>query len=184
MFRKAIMLCLAVFLVGMSIGGYAKEKKSAVDLLAYRDEVNGFTISYPQDWEQMPRQYWEGTKVLIAFNSPYPHKLSLIVVRTRAYSPLSLEDYYEQEKKMEKDKALAMFGKFSIISEEEFTVDNMPAKGLTFSSLTPGGRSAKYMRVFIRKGQTIWGIGLAGEPDSFDEFRSTFDTMISSFSLR
>jgi len=166
-----------------------KEETSTANLLTYNDETNGFTISYPQHWEEIPRQYWEGmqtneTEILIAFWSQHPPHLNFMVSREGLSSSMILEDYYEQKKNDKEKVALELLGSFSIISEEKFTMGNMPAKGFTYSTLTPNGRPTKGMHVYMVKGQTAWGIGFGGEPSSFDASMSTFNTIISSFSLK
>jgi len=165
-----------------------KEETSTANLLTYNDESNGFTISYPQHWEEIPRQYWEGMQteegeIVTAFWSPYPHKLNFIVWKEELSSPMSLQNYYGGKKEKVKERAL-MLNNYAFISAEDLAIDSIPAKKDIFTHSTPSGRPAKSMHVYMVKNQTAWAISFSGEPASFDEFKSTIDAIISSLSLQ
>ena len=165
-----------------------KEETSTANLLTYNDETNGFTISYPQHWEEIPRQYWEGMQteegeMVTAFWSSYPHKLNFIVWKEELSSPMSLQNYYEVKKEKVKERAL-MLNNYAFISAEDLAIDGIPAKKHIFTHSTPSGRPAKSMHVYMVKNQTAWAITFSGEPASFDDFKSTFEAIISSLSLQ
>ncbi len=165
-----------------------KEETSTANLLTYNDETNGFAISYPQHWEEIPRQHWEGMQteegeIITAFWSPYPHKLNFIVWKEELSSSMNLQNYYEGKEERVKERAL-MLNNYIFISAEDISIDGIPAKKDIFTHSTPGGRPAKSMHVYMVKNQTAWSISFSGEPASFDEFKSTIDAIIPSFSLK
>ena len=164
------------------------QKGKATDLLTYIDESNGFSISYPRDWEEMPREIWKGVQteegeILIAFWSPYPHKLNFIVWKEELSYPMNIQNYYEVKKEKVKERAL-MLNNYAFISAEDLAIDGIPAKKDIFTHSTPSGRPSKSMYVYMVKNQTAWVISFSGEPASFDDFKSTFDAIISSLSLQ
>jgi hypothetical protein len=157
-------------------------------LLTYIDESTGFSISYPRDWGEVPRELWKGMQteegeILITFWSPYPHKLNFIVWKEELSYPMDLQNYYEVKKEKVKERAL-MLNNYAFISEEDLAIDDMPAIKHIFTHSTPDGRPAKSMHVYLVKNQTAWVISFSGEPTSLDAFKSTFDAIISSFSLQ
>lgn len=156
--------------------------------LIYIDKSNGFSIHYPRDWDEIPRQYWESMQteegeIITAFWSSSPHKLNFIVWKEELSSSMSLKNYYEGKKEKVKERAL-MLNNYAFISAEDLAIEGIPAKKDIFTHSTPDGRPAKSMYVYMVKNQTAWVISFSGEPASFDEFKSTIDAIISSFSLQ
>ncbi len=161
-------------------------KGQTTDLVPYIDKSNGFSISHPRDWEEVPRELWKGmqteeVKILIAFWSPDPYKLNFIVWKEELSYPMNLQNYYEVKREKVKERALKY--NYAFISAEELAINGTPAIKHIFFYSTPDGLLVKEMVVYIVKDQTAWIIGFSGEPTSFDEFNSTFEAIISSFSL-
>lgn len=161
------------------------QKGKAADLQTYIDGSNEFSISRPRDWEELPKELWKGMQTdegetLIAFWSP-SHKLNFIVFKEELSHPMNLQNYYEVKREKVKERALKY--NYGFISAEELAINGIPAIKDIFFYSTPNGLLVKDTVVYIVKDQTAWIIGFSGEPTSFDEFNSTFEAIISSFSL-
>jgi hypothetical protein len=95
--------------------------------------------------------------------------------------PMSLQYYYEVKKV--KERAL-MHNNYAFILAEDLVIDDIPATKDIFTHSTPEGCPAKSMYLYLVKNQTGWVISFSGEPTSLDALKSTFDAIISSFSLQ
>lgn len=76
--KLVILALLALLVSAMACGGGGGEKTNTptststptprAEYLTYTDEANGFSISYPEDWDTMPQESLEAA--LIRFEDP------------------------------------------------------------------------------------------------------------------
>jgi len=94
-------------------------------LLTYADEVNGFSISYPRDWESLPKEL-RGEDTIAGFCTPQgtaENRVAIFLVDkyTLPYEQ-SLQAGYEELKLAAKQEDGYIF-----ISKDDLTISGVPA---------------------------------------------------------
>ena len=143
-------------------------------LTRYTDELNGFSIAYPQSWNRIANPIGEYT--LIGFmpqlcTTYYPN---ITVSHIRLYGNttfnLSLSD----------DPSC---NTFDIVSQEESLLDYMPAQKYIYTARC-GNLPLKAVQYDLLHSDSLWTVTLAGPSDSFNELGPIFDAVASSFFIR
>jgi hypothetical protein len=101
----------------------------------------------------------------------------MVIVAEMDASGLSLQTFYEASK-----IGLEAFGDYDILSEEEITIDGMPAKQMIYTVVI-GGATSQMLQCVLVKGDTGWLITFSCEPECWDTMESTFNAMLNSFEL-
>ena len=172
-FAAFILLLPAVCGCAPAVEPVAVVPTSLPALTTYTDELNGFSISYPQSWTKMPGQDNEHT--LIRFISPL--------------SPASCPQITVSNETMQSDSSpvsspaiAASFSRPDIISREESTLDYMPAEKTVYSALCDN-LPVTVIQHSLLHDAVLWTVICAGPSDSFDELGPVFDAVASSFSI-
>lgn len=147
----------------------------------YTDTVNGFSISYPDDWEVIPKE--ESDLLLAIFLAPSlcSGYLSSSAVFKQEFSfSMSVQTYY-----LEVCKAVVSdYEGYTSISEEELTVCGVPAIKYVYTYTdTESGFTKQNMELVLVKEQTGWTIATSSTVECWNLYENTFNTIIDSFRL-
>jgi len=145
----------------------------------YTDDVNGFSISYPQDWQRVSQEllpYGE----LVAFwdfeeGKGFPPYMSVSAKQLAV--EMDVDTFFETERQAAEGEV-----GYTSISTEDTVVDGMPALKHVFN-LEDGDLNARTMQIYVISGQTAWLINCMCVPGSFDSLEPTFDDIATSFHL-
>ena len=147
--------------------------------LVHIDEANGFTISYPEDWEVIPEESYVGG-VLIAYSSYSDcggSFQSLNVGQSELPQPTSVHALFEQEKVY-----LATLEGYTPVSEEDLFQDGMPAIKHVYT-LVRNEVTMEIMEALIVEGTTAWFIACECAASCWSAYEPTFDIIVSTFHL-
>jgi len=145
--------------------------------VVYTDEANGFTISYPEDWEIIP-DVPEAVLIACRDNSSCEDHFPNFSVGKRELSQaMSVQTIFEEEK-----ANLATLEGYTPISEEDVFLDGMPAIKHVFT-LVVNEATVKVMEVLLVKGATLWFMPSECAPGCWGYSRDYFDTIVGSFHL-
>ncbi|MFA5054982.1 MAG: PsbP-related protein [Dehalococcoidia bacterium] len=136
----------------------------------------GFSITLPEGWEETPAGLVEEGTAYYSISACSGSGAMVIVAEMDA-SGLSLQTFYEASK-----IGLEAFGDYDILSEEEITIDGMPAKQMIYTVVI-GGATSQMLQCVLVKGDTGWLITFSCEPECWDTMESTFNAMLNSFEL-
>lgn len=146
------------------------ETVSLPPLVTYIDEINGFTISYPLQWSRMPDSPIGGALVSFGDNGGQSTGPSVTVSNV----PPDSNNFHT---------ASTPCNTFTIISQQEWAQDYMPAQKYTYTARC-GTTSLKAVQLYLLHGNIRWSVTCTGTPEQFDEMFELFDAIVSSFSLR
>lgn len=173
---------------------------SATEIVPYNDKGNGFCMPYPKGWEKIPDDLMKAMKAAVSaaakeyglegaaeeivggFWSPTPHKHNFMVAKVESPRAVDLKDFYQRKKSIVEKRA-SILGGYEVKSEERISVDGVPAMKLVFLHLSPGGRKAESMQIYLVRDQVVWCISFSGEGDNFDVLVPTFDAIVKGFSV-
>jgi len=147
--------------------------------ITYTDEVNGFSISYPEDWEITPEETWI-EYVVIACSAPvacggYIPFFSTISMEVPSF--WSLQTLVESGK-----EGLEDLEEYTLISEDELTIGGIPAVKLVFTH-TELGFTEQVKHIYLLNEQIAWAIGTSSAAECWNKYEDTFDTIAGSFRL-
>jgi len=146
--------------------------------LTYTDKSNGFSISYPQDWELVPQDLLSETDI-VGFWAPGTENRGkpIFHVGKQECSPdASPERYFEAAKVVLQGSPMY---DYQFIGKDDLTIDGSPAIKHTFAYMR-GEEKLKAMQIYLVKGGAVWIMTCLCSPDFFDSFKPAFDTMASS----
>lgn len=149
------------------------------EFVTYTDDEYGFSMSVPSSWQTMSMEEAEieesGTAFFpLSLCSEVPVLGGVVVNET---SGLSLQSYYEMVKSDTGD-----YEDFAILSEEEITINGIPAMKAIFTGSTEGYTVQVMVGVLV-KGHSGWDIELGCASECWDTYEDTFNTMLSSFQV-
>jgi hypothetical protein len=143
-------------------------------LVTYTDGINGFSISYPQQWSRMPDSTTGGA--LVSFgDGPGPATGPSVTVSSVPVDKYSYNNNFHT--------AVTPCNTFTIISQQESVQNYMPAQKYVYTAQC-GTTSLKALQLYLIHKNTQWTVTCAGTPESFDDMFDIFDAVVSSFSLR
>jgi hypothetical protein len=153
--------------------GTYKEK----NMLVYRDEAIGFSISYPDNWKEMS----ESSAYLVGFVVPdtgLGFQTNYLVKHQEVSVKKNLNEYFAKvERELQKK-----LKKYEPISEEEITIDGMPAKKHIYTH-SEKKITYKQMLICLKQGKVGWVVVLASSVDAFETYRPAFEAIMTSFHL-
>ncbi len=147
-------------------------------LLTYTDEVNGFSISYPRDWESLPKEL-RGEDTIAGFRTPQgtaEHRVAIFLV-DKYILP------YEQtlQAGYEELKLGAEQGGYAFVSKDQLMVGGVPAIKCVLQKSFD--QPTTMMVVYLVQGNVEWVVTFACVSDSFGSLEPTLDTIATSFRL-
>lgn len=142
----------------------------------YTDEVSGFSIDYPENWDVEPKDTSE-LKVAIWSSGIGFNAACIMVAKYEAlgYNLQSFSQYRQDYLVENSDNYIA-------ISTEESIVNNAPVIRHTYNeniSLT----TYTILEVYFFEEDTGWIIRFPCPQNSVDTYESTFNTALDSFSI-
>lgn len=145
----------------------------------YTSQQNGFSISYPSDWEA--KENVNGA--LVIFYSPLENQLDFfrdninVVIQDISGSPMNLDQY----SKVAVDQMKLVFGDNMKVEElSDTSVDGMPAKRLVFLGKGPQS-DLKYMSVWALDGTTVYQLTYLAVASQYKNHLFSIRSMINSF---
>ncbi len=174
---NTLYILLGIILLLAPLYGCATEKQDVPaetvtlpPLVTYIDEINGFEVSYPQQWSRMPDSPVGGALVSFGDNGGQSTGPSVTVSNV----PPDTNNLHT---------ASTPCDTFTIISQQEWAQDYKPAQKYIYTAQC-GTTSLKAIQLYLTHDNTRWSVTCTGTPEQFDEMRGLFDALISSFSLR
>ena len=174
----AILLVTLFLLLGASFLACTELTPSST-FLTYTDEINGFSISYPQDWEIMSEDRLQGPQI-VAFWAPaaeHEGKPLFTLSREDQLSEASAQSYFEEARAALEESTGY---NYSFVSKDELVINGIPAVKhvLTYDH---EGERLKAMQVYLVEGESVWIMTSVCAPGFFGLWDPTFDVIVSSF---
>ena len=154
----------------------------------YNDTVNDFSISYPENWDQIPSELLIGTlgeMAVVGFWPPvfqpddYPPSFHILLEELPF--TMGVDTYWESAKRY----LPSLFANYTALSTESTTINGVPAivHVFTFTSSEDdaGSWQCKFIKVALVKDSGAWIITCESTVPYFDDYKDTFDAVISSF---
>ena len=147
---------------------------STPEFVTYTDNTNGYSMSIPTSWDTVS---WGDAGTFYGAPSQCSEGDIMADVIAKDTHISSLQTLYE----VSKNRAEDMEG-FAFISEEETTIDGIPAMKLMYMYTDVStGDTYQELSCFLLQGNTSWLISFWCLPDCWDMYEGTFDTMANSF---
>ena len=175
-----ILLVALCLLLGTSFLACTELTPSST-FLTYTDEINGFSISYPQDWEIMPEDRLQGPQI-VAFWAPaaeHEGKPLFTLSREGQLAGITVQSYF-QEARAALEESVGY--DYSFVSKDELVTNGVLAVKhvLTYDH---EGERLKAMQVYLVEGKSVWIMTSVCAPEFFDLWEPTFDVIADSFHL-
>ena len=147
--------------------------------LTHSDEVNGFTIYYPEEWTPIPEE-WRTAEVVGGYraDSGCGGVMSNFRVGTKEEpSAMSVQDYGEALK----EEYAAVEG-CTFVAEEGLTVAGVEAMEQIYM-LVEDEVTVKRKQIVLVQGTTVWFIVCDAASSCWSAYEPTFDTVVNSLQL-
>ncbi|MBA7623883.1 hypothetical protein ES703_31282 [subsurface metagenome] len=145
----------------------------------YTDEDNGFSISYPEEWDILPEELWGPLLVRIQAPSSCAGDIPCFnVLNVALHYPMSVQTFNEANTR----QLSANVPGYTLISEEELTVGGRPAIKHVYTDFFEE-ESGITMQVSLVEGTKAWVISCFSVPVCWSQYESIFDTIAASFQL-
>jgi len=191
----ALVLLSVVLLVIGAVGCGGGEKTTTTPTPAaaetfktYTDTTNGFSISYPDNWDQIPSELLKATlgdMGVVGFWPPafqpdnYPPSFHIILEELPF--TMGVDTYWDSAKRYLPN----LFGNYTALSTESTTINGVPAivHVFTFTDSGNEGESwqCKFIKVALVKNLGAWVITGESTVPYFDDYQPTYDAVIKSF---
>lgn len=149
---------------------------SPAGYLTYTDKANGFSISYPEDWDIV--QDWMSTHVSFRDSVLYGIFASTIdVVSEDLLYSMSIQAFHDAAKLNFQDSE-----GYTLVSEEELIIDGKTAIKHVYT-MSVLGLTGKQMEVYLMEDKTVWILNFNTVPAFWSQYEDTFNTVARSFRL-
>ena len=149
---------------------------SLAGYLTYTDEANGFSISYPEDWDIV--QDWMSTHVSFRDSVLYGIFASTIdVVSEDLPYSMSIQAFHDAAKLNFQDSE-----GYTLVSEEELIIDGKTAIKHVYT-MSVLGLTGQQMEVYLMEDKTVWILNFNTVPAFWSQYEDTFNTVAISFRL-
>ncbi len=178
MSKKVILTIATLVLVITSSGiGVSCGPSEPAQFLTYTDEADGFSIDYLQGWDIEYTEERPEIKVAIWSKKFGLNPVGILVAKYEA-SGYSLEGFSELQMGALPD----ITEDYVPISTEELTINGIPAIKHTYTE-TVVPTTYTSVKAYLVANGTGWILGFYCPQESFDSYKSTFDTALNSFRL-
>ncbi len=144
--------------------------------ITYTDEANGFSISYPEDWEIKPGAE-AGFVIFMASSACDAYTANFLVTDVQLPTSGSVQGFSE----VVKEYYVEDMG-FTLVSEEELTLGGTAAIKLVFTGVARG-QAMSIMRVVLTEGKPGWRVSGSCATECWPQYEPLFNTMVNSFRL-
>jgi hypothetical protein len=149
---------------------------SLAGYLTYTDEANGFSISYPEDWDIV--QDWMSTHVSFRDSVLYGIFASTIdVVSEDLPYSMSIQAFHDAAK-----LNFQYSEGYTLVSEEELIIDGKAAIKHVYT-MSILGLTGQQMEVYLMEDKTVWILNFNTLPAFWSQYEDTFNTVARSFRL-
>jgi hypothetical protein len=184
-------LVASLLVVTPCVGCFGADEAQRPQLTPYDSAADGFRISYPHGWKQIPQETLKRLQevrekggqmgvVRAAFYMP-SEGWNFIVCKAEFPKPVSLKEAHESIVEGAKANSLKL-GRYKFMAANKTTLDKTSAMTHEFLQLTPDRQRAKVMQVCTMHGQTCWMVSFSGPEDDFERQRDVFEAILRSFS--
>lgn len=175
------LLFLGLVFVFASLPLACSEPTPSSMFLTYTDETNGFSISYPQDWEIVSEERLHAPQIAAFWAPKAEHKGKPLftLAREDRLAETSLERYFEEARATLEG---SVGYNYSFVSKDELVINGILAVKhvLTYDH---EGERLKSMQVYLGQGKSGWVMTFVCAPEYFGTWEPTFDAIASSFRL-
>jgi hypothetical protein len=147
--------------------------------VVYTDQANGFTISYPEDWNKIPEEsYIEGVLIACSCDTDCGGTVPILNVgQSELSNPTSVQALFEQEKEF-----LATLEGYTSISEEYLSLDGVDAIKHAYS-IIKNQVTVKILEIVLVEDTTAWFTACECALGCWGAYEPSFDIILSSFHL-
>ena len=180
--KALILLALLAMLLGstMACGGDGVQEaiptlSPVTEYFTYKDTVNGFSISYPEDWREEPRG------ALVAFLAPSAcgeEEAYFHVIKEDLPGPMTVEQYFAARERRLRETV----EEYTIMDDEYFSVGGTEAIEIEMV-WRRGGTLMKAMQLYLVVGSTAWVVTGTCAKACWSQYEPIFDTIVESFRL-
>jgi len=90
-------IAISLFLLIGTLAGCTPEEPGASRTFrTYKDRSNGFSISYPRDWEKVSEEYLTGMKIVAFWNQEDKGKPVFTFAKDNRTAEISSQGYFEE----------------------------------------------------------------------------------------
>ena len=181
---QVVMVILPVMLLSLATGCETIKPSECLEtsaLLTYSDTNNGFSISYPRDWELVPKDLLSDKDIVGFWIPEAENKGKPIFSMSKQECPTDTNpDNYFQTLKVVLQGSPAY--DYQFISKDDLTIDGSAAIRHTFAYMR-GEERLKAMQIYLVKSGSAWIMTCLCSPEFFDSFKPAFDTMSNSLRI-
>jgi hypothetical protein len=178
---QVVMVILSAMLLPLATGCETvkpSEYPETSVLLTYIDTNNGFSISYPRDWELVPKDLLSDKDIVGFWIPEAENKGKPIFSMSKQECPTDASpDKYFQTLEVVLQGSPAY--DYQFISKDDLTINGSAAIRHTFAYMR-GEERLKAMQIYLVKSGSAWIMTCLCSPEFFDSFKSAFDTMSGS----
>lgn len=142
----------------------------------YNDIASNFSIPYPEDWETIPKENIEFAVVGFWDRQQNTMLSYFVVMKAELPAEMDVEDYFEPEKEYFPGE----YANYTPISTNTLTIYGKKAIRHTWT-FTLDGDAFEYIRQYVVDQKTVWVLEAGCPLESFDGYKSIYDTMMSGF---
>ena len=147
-----------------------------VGFLIYSDNVNKFSIFYPNDWEIMPTENISYALVGFWDRQPNATMNSFVVMKADLPYKMDVSTYFDSEK----GYFPSDYQNYAPISTDTLILNGKKAIKHTWT-LTYDGIARENVRLYMVDNKTSWCLEGSCYEESFNSYKNTYDTMMSGF---
>ena len=185
--RIAVILLLGIMLlVGLACGNGGEPEPTPTPtstlisgFITHTDEANGFSFSYPDDWQLASVELSGDIDVMVLAPVACGDVTTNFNMASEGLPyPMNVQTYYFEYNKWK----LEAFPEYSLISSDgqtiagEVAIRNVYTWGIS-------GQNVKQMQVYLVKDETAWVLTFTTAPACWNQYETTFDNMVNSFQL-
>lgn len=145
--------------------------------LTYIDNTTGFSISYPETWN-VKADSSDYVACFVAPEAKLGGTANCVVAHEKVPAQSSLQVFFAGSKK----DIQKQFKQYNAVSEEELTIDGIPAMKHVFTFYDKN-MTVKVMQIYLKQGEVGWVVTCTSVPGAFDSYLTAFETVTASFHL-
>lgn len=150
--------------------------------LTYESEANGFSISYPDEWEVSERASMPGTTTFITplqgRDDTFRENVTIVVQGAPA-DAMTLDEFTE----LALAQGRELIPRFTVWELRATTLGGNPAQQVVYTGLQ-GERALRWLQLWTLVGDQAYIVTYTAEEEEFTAFRSVVQQMIRSMEIR
>lgn len=173
-----ILILVILFIGGFFVSGCVSPDKAPSSNL-YKNDIYGFSIEYPKNWETKNSVDVEGITAIVAFMGPIKNGFQTnINIKTESAEEYTLNQYIQVSKQV-LSQLLAM-NDYILIDEGSLTINNQNAYFLEYA-WNFKGNPLKVKQVIFMNRNNAYIITFTSLQNAFEDSVIDFDNSVSTF---